>query len=96
MNTKKIEFRNVSSDPYITIFESNTNLDMPYFVFSNNSKLFVFDMKNNNLDEIKCNLPSSWDQINVVGNYVYWGWNKDFPSYRADLYNSGATIKINN
>lgn len=96
LNTKRIKFLNVSSDSYITIFESNTNLNMPYFVFRNNSKLFVFDMKNNNLDEIKRNLPSSRDQINVVGNYVYWGWYKDFPSYRADLYNSGATIKINN
>lgn len=85
----------ISEDSDFRFFENNTSKEQSrYLVFYNNKKINIFDMITNELKAYSGNYPLSFDQMHRVGDYLYWGFGKDTPSYRVNLNEEWNPVKI--
>lgn len=70
---------------HIWFFEETTSVEKnPYLVFYKERKIYILNMKTDEIKSYSGDFPSSMDQIHVVGNYLYWG-GKYGPTYRVNL-----------
>lgn len=95
MYTKESRHFDVSEDSDYWLCDYNTCVGQSRnIVFLNNNKINVFDVETENLKIYSEALPSSKCQIRRVGDYLYWGWGKDRPSYRVNLNDEWNPVSI--
>ena len=86
LQTNTHTFCNISDDNWFNFYEDNSSSSRSrYVVFFNKKKIHVYDMLFDELKSYSDSFPSKTTQINRVGDYLYWGFHKDKPSYRVDL-----------
>ena len=86
----EIEYLDCSCMPdgsnHMWFFENNTNRKKnSYLVMYMESKMYILNMLNDEITVYSGTFPTSMNQIQLVGYYLYWGHDKREPSYKVNL-----------